>query len=220
MKLLLSHKERIKRRQIIQHALIDQLSSQQVEQAIALWDTLFHDSPTFVAKIFPFTSKLVVELNLSSAKKLKLMTSLMASFNLLKDAVIVEPVVFETQRKPMTDVYIIFNAILSEIIVYLKQHYAEDIPLFKQYLIEEIAQLELKPKAYQELLTWCQRIEKEGYLIHQDVNKDQMVAFMDFLYEELCSMFGAKQTDALFSTVVNHCEKYPEAKKFSPHNLI
>ncbi len=215
---MLANEEIIKRRQVIQHAFADELSPQQVQQAIILWEELFYDNPTFIAKIFQFTNKLSDELNLTQSKRLKLMTNLVSSFNLLKDSVIIVPQ--DIEAEPMTDDYVIFNAMLSETITYLQQHHSEDIALLKQYLLEDIYQLSFKSKTYQALLLWCQHIDQESLVLREEVNKRQMAEFMDFLYEELCDVLGAKQTDLLFSVVVSHCERRPEAKRFSPHDLL
>ncbi len=220
MKALLSNQERIKRRQIIQYALADELSPQQIQQAITLWDEFFHDSPTFVAKIFHFTNKLTEALNLTSSEQLKLMTNLVSSYNLLKNIDVTKLQETEIQQRTMTDDYVIFNAILSEIIIYIKQHYADELPLFKQYLLEDMHQFKLPAKTQQTLLSWCQFIDNNGFVIDKNVSERQMAEFIDFLYEELCDMLAAKQTDLLFSIIVNNCEKRPEAKRFSPHELI
>ena len=216
---LLSNEEIVKRRQIIQHAFADEFSPQQIKQAIALWDDVFHDSPTFISKIFQFVSQLSHKFGLPSRDRFKLMKCLMNSFNLLKYTDIIEPQSIITQA--MTDDYVIFNAVLSETIAYLKQQFIEELPIFKQYLLEEIPNLSLAPQAQKALLTWCQLIDNEEILvIRENFNQQQMTDVIDLLYEELCGLFGAKQTDLLFSTVVDNCEKYPEAKHFSPHELL
>lgn len=150
------------------------------------------------------------------------MTNLVSSFNLLKDSVIIDPqdIGSEVKQEPMTDDYVIFNAMLSEMIAYLQQHHSEDIALLKQYLLEDIYQCSFKAKTYQALLLWCQHIDQDSLVLHEKVNKRQMAEFMDFLYEELCDVLGAKQTDLLFSSIVNHCEQLPAAKRFSPHDLL
>lgn len=220
MKPLLVNEELIKRKQIIQHAFADELSPQQIEKAIVLWDNLFRYSATFASKTFQFTNILCVELNLHPSNRLRLMTKLLRSFNLLKDSTIVEPPPLEVQHKTMSDNSIIFNAMLSEIVDYLKQEHPENIPLLKQYLLEEIPLLEFEPKALQALLTWCKLMDSNSLIIDEGLSKQKMTAFIDLLYEELCGLFGAKQTDLLFSIVITNCEKRPEAKRFSPHDLL
>ena len=217
---MLANQEILKRRQVIQYAFADELSAEQIQQAIALWEELFYDSPTFISKIFQFTNKLEDKLNLTPSKRLKLMTNLVSSFNLLKDSVIIDPQDIEAEAEPMSDDCIIFNALLSEATTYLQQHHSEDIVLLKQYLLEDIYQLSFKAKVYQALLLWCQHIDQNSVVIREEVNKRQMAEFIDFLYEELCDVLGAKQTDLLFSSIVSQCEQLPAAKRFSPHDLL
>jgi hypothetical protein len=128
---------------------------------------------------------------------MKLMSKLMGSFNLLKDVVITETEPVKPQIEQMTDELIIFNEILSEIIVYLKQQYAEDVPLFKQYLLEEIPELGLPPDTLETLLMWCRFIDSDSLVIHRELSQQQMSEFINLLYEALCSLLGAKQADLL-----------------------
>ncbi len=243
---MITQEEAIKRHQAIEHAFANTLSSEQVQQAITLWDKAFYDSPLFVSKIPLFINKLKDEISIDPNEQFKLANSLARSFTILKNIPLKErpngvdktlatesniPTLQQKkerirkkekqQQETMTDDYIIFNAVLHEVISYLNQHYLDCLLPFRDALIKGLPQLKFKSQAHEKVIECCLSMDKPVLImICKDLSQGQMAEFVDFIYEELCALLGAEATDSLFSSVMKNCDKLPEARRFSPHQLF
>lgn len=238
---MVTHIEAEQRKQAIKHAFSDTLSHEQVRQAINLWNESFYDSPLFVSKIPLFVNQLKEFIPLNSGDQFKLANNLARSFTMLKNELkqknnsvqnTTSKVEFSKSFIPklethhdehlaMEDKYIIFNAILQETIHYILQNLPNKMSHFKKSILQGLTQLNLPSQSYQELKACCQSLDNtKVIMIREHFSQDQMITFIDFIYEELCDLFGAEQADSIFSMIIKKCDNLPAAKKFSPHLLF
>lgn len=113
---------------------------------------------------------------------------------------------------------VVFSHLLRELNQLFADAAGDHIKMFYGSMLSAASRLEVSPEAEANLVAWCQN---NGNVIFNDIfTVEEMAKIIHTCYMWAVEYLGPDESDTLFSQAVQEVKRIPEAKAFSPTNLL